>query len=498
MEDRSSVGDGALQNGNKRFNSSTMPVAMNVTFPVSAMHPTNDNIIPRIPSIKKWCAAGYLCSADPAADLETSTHQCFNCSHPIHCAMWCGKSWMDVLTSTSITLSSLSPEKQETVANGDHEQLVMCHLCIRGIIQGSLAKMTPTDMSVSSSHSLGDIGADAANDDDDDNDNESAISTSPSSKTQVWKLLPPPDDSKCVYWRMYKKFDTECHPEKHLIALCTLCKEVGVHKEICMKNQNTTGLKNHIQSRHVAVFDELLKEEEAQKAKKDNQSKAPIDSFFKPKYSAEDIKRMYTLGVTACIIENSLPMSIVESESFCNMFVPLNKDALKIVNISEHAVRTQTLALGRMAKRATELEMSGVKMAVTTDHWTGADQLTYDAVTGHHIDNDWNLSSVLLDFKVFEGRSTGAKIFEDISSVLDKYKEGIDPAVRIVDSDGVTIIDDSDGDTETTKAKHTIVITDTTGNMGKLGEYLCANNHEHGYCFAHLLHLVAGIAFDRE
>jgi hypothetical protein len=44
----------------------------------------------------------------------------------------------------------------------------------------------------------------------------------------------------------------------------------------------------------------------------------------------------------------------------------------------------------------------------------------------------------------------------------------------------------------------TIVVTDTTSNMGKLGEFLRSDKREHGYCFAHLLHLVAGIAFDRK
>ncbi len=41
-------------------------------------------------------------------------------------------------------------------------------------------------------------------------------------------------------------------------------------------------------------------------------------------------------------------------------------------------------------------------------------------------------------------------------------------------------------------------ITDTTGNMVKLGKYLRKNGKEHGYCTDHNLHLVARPAFDRE
>lgn len=44
----------------------------------------------------------------------------------------------------------------------------------------------------------------------------------------------------------------------------------------------------------------------------------------------------------------------------------------------------------------------------------------------------------------------------------------------------------------------TISVTDTTGNMGKLGKYLRDNGKEHGYCTDHNLHLVAKLAFERE
>jgi len=44
----------------------------------------------------------------------------------------------------------------------------------------------------------------------------------------------------------------------------------------------------------------------------------------------------------------------------------------------------------------------------------------------------------------------------------------------------------------------TIGITDTTGNMGKLGKYLRDNGKEHGYYTDHNLHLVAKLVFDRK
>ena len=65
------------------------------------------------------------------------------------------------------------------------------------------------------------------------------------------------------------------------------------------------------------------------------------------------------------------------------MFVPLNKDAHKIVNISSRAVREEVLNLGQYAQQATIMEMKGKKVALTSDHWTGANQLMYGALTSH-------------------------------------------------------------------------------------------------------------------
>ena len=58
------------------------------------------------------------------------------------------------------------------------------------------------------------------------------------------------------------------------------------------------------------------------------------------------------------------------------------------------------------------------------------------------------LKSAVLDFKIFEGSTTGERIYEDVMAVLQKYQ----------------------GEAEDTIVFDTIGITDTTGNMGKLGK----------------------------
>ena len=83
------------------------------------------------------------------------------------------------------------------------------------------------------------------------------------------------------------------------------------------------------------------------------------------------------------------------------------------------------------------------------------------------------MQSACLDFKVFHGSTTGQRIYEDVTSVLAKFK-----------GETVMVMED------------TIGITDTTGNMGVLGRFLRENGHEHAYCTDHNFHLNAKLAFD--
>jgi hypothetical protein len=86
------------------------------------------------------------------------------------------------------------------------------------------------------------------------------------------------------------------------------------------------------------------------------------------------------------------------------------------------------------------------------------------------------LKSAVLNFKIFEGSTTGKRIYEDVAVVFQKYQ----------------------GETEDTIVLDTIGTSDTTGIMGELGKNLRDNGKDHGYCTDHNLHLVAKLSFDRE
>jgi hypothetical protein len=91
---------------------------------------------------------------------------------------------------------------------------------------------------------------------------------------------------------------------------------------------------------------------------------------------------------------------------------------------------------------------------MATDHWTGCDDATYTTTTCHYIKN-WEMRSIIVDFKVFHGTTSGEAIYIDQAQVLAGY---------------------------TTKCNLVIGITYTTGSMGVLGKHLCDNGMEHAYC----------------
>jgi len=167
--------------------------------------------------------------------------------------------------------------------------------------------------------------------------------------------------------------------------------------------------------------------------------------------------------------------------AFRKLFTVVNKNASQIVNIGPERIRDQVMKFGLIAVRATQLELNGVKIAWTIDHWTSPNDQSFTTLTAHYIDNIWQMRSACLDFKVFHGTTTGDKIYEDVKSVLARYK-----------SETIMLVEDKIVDT----IVDTIGITDTTGNMGVLGRKLCENGQEHAYCTDHNFHLNAKLAFD--
>jgi hypothetical protein len=201
-----------------------------------------------------------------------------------------------------------------------------------------------------------------------------------------------------------------------------------------------------------------------------------FQSQEKPRYlGIGDAKELFKTAIALWVIDKGIPFSMVEEKTFCKMFEPLNKKAHEIVNVDCKSIREVVMRHGSLAKQATQIEMERQEVAWTTDHWTELNDQTYWIVTVHFISANWSHVSCILDLKVFKGTTMGEAVYNNIMQVLQKF-QGNSTAV-ILDSIG---------------------ITNTTGNMGKLGQYCHENKKRHGYCTDHNFHCNAILAFNGE
>jgi hypothetical protein len=289
-----------------------------------------------------------------------------------------------------------------------------------------------------------------------------------------------------LWWEGFEQFI----PHKHLTLYkeSVLCKECSTFHKKSNKgivkvemSQSTSNLRAHKKHHHPAEYEIIAKRVDKTTIRSSGDGGLPKSITMMPGFSVKlkvkDSRLLYRTAAATLAIEEGIPFRIFAQPSFRRLFTPLNSESDRIVSLNRQEVRDSVIEMGGFAIEATKREIRNHKIAWTTDHWTGANKGTYTTVTAHWINNaTWRLHSACLDFKVFEGSTTGERIYEDIVAVLQKYQ----------------------GESEDTIVFDTIGITDTTGNMGKLGRYLRENGKEHGYCTDHNLHLVAKLAFERE
>ncbi len=289
------------------------------------------------------------------------------------------------------------------------------------------------------------------------------------------------------WWEGFEQFIPIKHPT--LYKEYVLCKKCSINfpqdpRKGIVKvgwSQSTSNLRAHKRHHHPAEYETIAKHIDKTTKRSSGDGGLPKSITMMPGFSvklkAKDARLLYRTAAVTLAIEEGIPFRIFAQPSFRRLFTPLNSESDRIVNLNRQEVRDSVIEMGGYAIEATKREIRNHQIAWTTDHWTGADKGTYTTVTAHWINNaTWTLQSACLDFKIFEGSTTGERIYEDIVAVLQKYQ----------------------GEAEDTIVFDTIGITDTTGNMGKLGRYLRDNGKEHGYCTDHNLHLDAKLAFERE
>ena len=124
--------------------------------------------------------------------------------------------------------------------------------------------------------------------------------------------------------------------------------------------------------------------------------------------------------ISAWCTENLRPVSIVADGGF-----------IRLLNLIEpgYSVPSRTTIGASIRREYAELLQSLVRLldvvdglAVTTDLWSSSMNIAYATYTGHFIDPEWHLCTVVLDNSTFPDRHTAANIAEFTKSVLSDLK----------------------------------------------------------------------------
>lgn len=275
-------------------------------------------------------------------------------------------------------------------------------------------------------------------------------------------------NNKSICWKFFSIFNGRFHKNKAGMAHCNLCGD-----NVSVKGSSTSCMRKHLKAMHRDEWEAANDQSIAASCSGKSSTQLSVSDIFVKKEkekTVEELKQELINRATNFIIEKCLPFTIVDSKSFRLMFQPFHKDWHKITSISANTVREAIFERGALAKKATMLEAVFFVGSWTCDHWTGNDGATYTTTTFHYIKN-WVLYTIIVDFKVFPGTTSGEAIYNNQATVLEQY---------------------------TTKENIVMGVTDTTASMGVLGKFLRQNGMQHAYCTDHNLQCNAILAFDGE
>ncbi|CAI5982895.1 unnamed protein product [Closterium sp. NIES-65] len=144
-----------------------------------------------------------------------------------------------------------------------------------------------------------------------------------------------------------------------------------------------------------------------------------IERWMTAKLTSVQLRQAITKLVVTC----DLPFRIVEAEAFRKLLILLNRNcAQKNFIPSRWTVSRDTVVYSAAALQSAIAEMLakegelGCRVSFTIDMWTSPNNRTWLVVTGHWIDEGYQLRTMVFEFREIHGRHTGkqmARVVED-------------------------------------------------------------------------------------
>ncbi|CAI7871008.1 unnamed protein product, partial [Closterium sp. NIES-54] len=149
-----------------------------------------------------------------------------------------------------------------------------------------------------------------------------------------------------------------------------------------------------------------------------------MEQFMATKLSTEELRQAIAKLVVTC----GLPFRIVESEAFRELLILLNRNcAQKNFIPSRWMVSRDTVvyataalqsAIAKMLAKEGEL---GCKVSITIDMWTAPNNKAWLVVTDHWIDENFQLRTMVLEFREMLGRHGGREMAQVVEETIVQW-----------------------------------------------------------------------------
>jgi len=257
--------------------------------------------------------------------------------------------------------------------------------------------------------------------------------------------------------------------------ICLVCREVGVDKSNSVGRSASTGpLLGHLRTHNLEYLEYIEAKDaalmEASKvAAAEDVDQMSIVSYFP---TVANTKLLFKRKFAKWVVEESMPLSVGESETIIDMVRTANKHLI----VPDHKMLIDILS-GKKIEASSKLKLflKDRFFSITSDHWTSIANENYGALTLHLIDQ-FELKAFVMSCMKHANGTTAVEVETQLSADLQTW--GLD---------GTHLF---------------CCVTDTASNMNAFGisvsSWPTAPFIRHHYCADHVLQLTAVKAFSGE
>ncbi|CAI5956642.1 unnamed protein product [Closterium sp. NIES-65] len=149
-----------------------------------------------------------------------------------------------------------------------------------------------------------------------------------------------------------------------------------------------------------------------------------IERWMTTKLTSVQLRQAITKLVVTC----DLPFRIVEAEAFRELLILLNRNcAQKNFIPSRWTVSRDTVVYAAAALQSAIAEMLakegglGCRVSFTIDMWTSPNNRAWLVVTGHWIDENYQLRTMVFEFREIHGRHTGKQMARVVEETMVQW-----------------------------------------------------------------------------